>query len=105
MGWVIQEWDDIYRALSPSALCTIWQLLGITGGAKFKYNHMPNYLELLREHKLQPQIKTWPVFFIVYQKGDLVKDPIKSRNVVPKNVPGVGWIMQEWGGMGHAGIG
>ena len=40
--------------------------------------------------KLQPQIKTW-VFFIVYKKGDLVKEPMKSRDVFPRNVPGVGW--------------
>ena len=38
----------------------------------------------------------------VYQKGDLVKDPMKSRDVVPINVPGmgsggslgVGWAIQ-----------
>ena len=30
------------------------------------------------------------IFFIVYQKGDLVKQPMKSRDVLPKNVP-VGW--------------
>ena len=42
---------------------------------------------------------------IVYRKGDdLVKDPMKSRNVVPKNVPGVGHT--EGGGrVGHAGVG
>ena len=28
---------------------TAWQLLGITEGAKFNYNHTPNYLELLRK--------------------------------------------------------
>ena len=28
-----------------------WQLLGITGGAKFNYNHTLNYLELLAEQK------------------------------------------------------
>ena len=27
-----------------------------------------------------------------------MKDPMKSRVVVPKNVPGVGWVMQGWGG-------
>ena len=36
----------------------------------------------------------------VYQKGDLVKQPMKSRDVLPKNVPGVGW-----GGVCHAGVG
>ena len=34
----------------------------------------------------------------VYRKGDLVKDPMKSRDVVSKNVPGVGYVMQGWGG-------
>ena len=34
--------------------------------------------------------ETW-IFFIVYQKGDLVKQPMKSMDVLPKNVPGVGW--------------
>ena len=48
--------------------------------------------------------------FIVYQKGDLVKYPIKSRDVLPKNVPGVRWggvgcVMQGWGGVCHAGVG
>ena len=67
---------------------------------------------------------------IVYQKGDLVKQPMKSRDVLPKNVPGVGWgvscrggvgyvmqgwggsyrdgvvyVMQGWGGLWHAGVG
>ena len=70
-------------------------------GAKFNYNHTPNYLELLREqkfnynHTLVCQIKTW-VFFIVYQKGDLVKQAMKKGSFVPKNVPGV-----RQGGGGH----
>ena len=33
--------------------------------------------------------------FIVYQKGDMVKDPMKSISFVPKNVPGWGGV--EWG--------
>ena len=41
------------------------------------------------------QIKTW-VFFIVYQKGDLVKQPMKKGSFVHKNIPGVGQ-----GGGGH----
>ena len=41
------------------------------------------------------QIKTW-VFVIVYQKGDLVKQPMKKGSFVPKTIPGVGW-----GGVGH----
>ena len=24
VGWVTQGWDDTYRALSPSAHCTMW---------------------------------------------------------------------------------
>ena len=40
-------------------------------------------------------------------------DPINSRDVLPKNVPGVGWggwVMVGWGGscrgrVGHAGVG
>ena len=41
------------------------------------------------------QIKTW-VFFIVYQKGDLVKQPMKKGSFVPKTIPGV-----RQGGGGH----
>ena len=57
-----------------------WQLLGITGGAKFNYNHTLKCVKLRLGS-----------FYIVYQKGDLVKQPMKSRGVLPKNVPGVGW--------------
>ena len=39
----------------------------------------------------------------VYQKGDLVKQPMKSRDVLSKNVPGVGW--GGVGGVGHIGVG
>ena len=60
------------------------------------------------------------VCFIVYQKGDIVMDPMNSRDVLPKNVPGVGWggscrggeewVRQGWdgscrGGMGHTVVG
>ena len=40
-----------------------------------------------------------------------MKQPMKKGSFVPKNVPGVGWVMQGWGGhvgwggMGHAGVG
>ena len=59
-----------------------------------------------------------------------MKQPMKSRDVLPKNVPGVGWgvscrggvgyvmqgwggsyrdgvvyVMQGWGGLWHAGVG
>ena len=42
---------------------------------------------------------------IVYQKGDIVKDPVKSIPFLPKIVPGVGWggvgwVMQGWGRVG-----
>ena len=47
--------------------------------------------------QLQPQIKTW-FFLIVYLKGNLVNDPMKSRDVVSKNVPG-------WGGSYRGGMG
>ena len=33
---------------------------------------------------------------IVYRKGDIVKQPTKSRDVLPKNVPGVGWGGVGW---------
>ena len=39
--------------------------------------------------------------FIVYQKGDIVKQLMKSRDVLPKN--GVGWGMScgvQWGEVG-----
>ena len=32
-----------------------------------------------------------------------MKDPMNSRDVIPKNVPGVGWVIQGWGGVGHGG--
>ena len=35
---------------------------------------------------------------IVYQEGDIVKQPMKEGSFVPKNVPGVGWV-------GHEGVG
>ena len=39
---------------------------------------------------------------IVYQKGDIVKGPMKSIPFLPKIVPGVRW---GWGGVCHAGVG
>ena len=47
---------------------------------------------------------------IVYRKGDIVMDPMNSRDVLPKNVPGVGWGRVGWGGscwggVGHVGVG
>ena len=33
-----------------------------------------------------------------------MKQPMKSRDVLPKNVPGVGWVTQGWGGVGHVRI-
>ena len=42
-------------------------------------------------------------------------DPMNSRDVLSKNVPGVrwgqvghvgmGWVMHGWGGVGHGGVG
>ena len=32
-------------------------------------------------------------------------DPMNSRDVLPKNVPGVGWGGSCRGGMGHVGVG
>ena len=37
-----------------------------------------------------------------------MKQPMKSRDVLPKNVPGVGWVgcvIQGWGGVGLVGVG
>ena len=50
---------------------------------------------------------------VVYQEGDIVKQPMKKGSFVPKNVPGVGWggwggvwwVMHWWGGVGHAWVG
>ena len=39
---------------------------------------------------------------IVYRKGDIVMEPMNSRDVLPKNVPGVGW---GGGGVSHVGVG
>ena len=46
----------------------------------------------------------------VYQKGDIVKDPMKSIPFLPKIVPGVGWGRVGWGvscrgGVCHVGVG
>ena len=37
-------------------------------------------------------------------------DPMNSRDVLPKKVPGVGWVGScrggvGWGGVGHVGVG
>ena len=34
-----------------------------------------------------------------------MKDPMKSIPFLPKNVPGVGCVMQGWGGVCHIGWG
>ena len=33
-----------------------------------------------------------------------MKQPMKSRDVLPKNVPGVGWGGGRWVGVGHVGV-
>ena len=56
---------------------------------------------------------TLKLLLIVYQKGDIVKQPMKKDSFVPKNVPGVGgvghvgvgWGVSCRGGVGHAGVG
>ena len=42
---------------------------------------------------------------IVYRKGDMVIDPMNSRDVLPKNVLYVGWGGSCRGGVGHGGLG
>ena len=42
------------------------------------------------------------IVLIVYRKGDIVMEPMNSRDVLPKNVPGVGW---GWGGSCRVGWG
>ena len=46
----------------------------------------------------------------MYQKGDLVKQPVKSRDVLPEKcsrggvgyvMQGWGWVIQGWGGVGY----
>ena len=83
------EANNHYLHTPPS-----WQLLGITRGAKFNYNHTPNYLEFLREQKFNYNhtlkcVKLRLGLFIVYQKGDLVKQPMKKGSFVPKTISGV----------------
>ena len=51
----------------------------------------------LEETKTQ-RGKIFLSFFIIYQKGDIVKQPMKKGSFVPKNVPGVGWGGVGWGG-------
>ena len=46
--------------------------------------------------------------FLSTEKGDIVKQPMKSRDVLPKNVPGVGWVGHvgvEWDGSCRGGVG
>ena len=50
---------------------------------------------------------------IVFQNGDIVKQPMKKDSYVPKMYQGwggvghveVGWVMQGLGGVGHVGVG
>ena len=51
------------------------------------------------------QISLIMKYFIVYRKGDIVKQPMEKGSFVPKNVPGVGWGRLGWGGVGHVGVG
>ena len=44
-----------------------------------------------------------PFDLIVYRKGDIVMEPMNSRDVLPKNVPGVGWGWVGVGGVGGDG--
>ena len=39
------------------------------------------------------------MYIVVYRKGDIVMEPMNSRDVLPKNVPGVGE------GVCHVGVG
>ena len=77
------------------------------------------FLECFAHKQLDNKIKE----FIVYQKGDIVKDPMKSIPFLPKIVPGVGWGGVGgscrggvgwgvscrggvgWGWVGHEGVG
>ena len=34
-----------------------------------------------------------------------MKQPMKKGSFMPKNVPGVGWVMQGWGGSYRGGVG
>ena len=43
------------------------------------------------------------LFLFVDQKGDIVKDPMKSIPFVPKTIPGVGWGGSCRGGVGYGG--
>ena len=62
------------------------------------------------EGKVRNHLKYFRV--IVYRKGDIVMEPLNSRDVLPKNVPEVGWggggvghVGVGWGGVGHVGWG
>ena len=46
----------------------------------------------------------FPNVLVVYQKGDIVKDPMKSIPFLPKIVPGVGWGRVGRGGVGWGGV-
>ena len=98
--WVIQGWGGSHRGRMTHTehydhLHTVpcGNYLELLREAKFNYNHTHNYLQLLRGHKLnyKHKLRIW-IFFIVYQKGDLVKDPMKSIDILPK-------MFQEWGGV------
>ena len=67
------------------------------GGAYFDYNNVCAYT---RRWILSSLYHDSTELLVVYQKGDIVKDPMKSIPFLPKIVPGVGW-----GGVGHARVG
>ena len=71
-----------------------------------KYEQCVNLCTQLLEKNPYDQVLN--IYFCL-PKGDIVKDPMKSRDVIPKNIPGVEWVMQGWGGscrggQGHAGV-
>ena len=52
----------------------------------FQGKHVRNVCDRQLNYNTIPKL-------VVYQKGDLVKQPMKSRDVLLKNVPGVGWVL------------
>ena len=89
-----------------------WGMVGWVIPVTFEsYNLNTIYLSVCLFHSFED--------FIVYWKGDIVKQPMKKGSFVPKNVPGVGWgwgmvgwVMKGWGGscrgvvgVGHVGAG
>ena len=101
VGWVICKATWLLRP--TVTICTLYhtgnylELLGEPNS--ITTTHLIT-LELLREQKFNYKcilkcVKLRWVFFIVYQKRDLVKQPMQKGSFVPKIIPRVGGMVVD----------